>query len=201
MRTLFGQARNGRLFLYCVFVLVPNYFITGLLLTLSPEIGKATGVQGAIKANIAIALYFGMSAVGDLMGAWLSERFKSRKLVAGLYVLGNAVLCFIYVQPHALSLNEFYTLCAIFGLFNLWAISGTIVVEQFPTNIRATASTASLNFSRACVILANLLFLALKPSLGLTQALLSIGIGIFALGLLAVIRLPESYGQSLRDAV
>jgi len=179
-------------------VLAPNYFVTGMIITLSPEVGRATGVEGVIKPNIALAAYFTVAAFGDLIGAWLSERFRSRRVVAGAYVFGNMILAIIIMQNWRLDAVQFYALCAAFGLFNLWAISGTIVVEQFPTVLRATASTASLNFSRGTIIISNFLFLQFR-SYGMTNSLLVIGMGFFILGLLAVWRLPETYGHSLAD--
>ncbi len=198
LRDLFGSFRGIQKYICSILVLFPNYIVTGVLLTLSPEVTKITGVQGVIKANIALALYFGMSAIGDLFGAWLSELFKSRRIVAALFIIANALLAFIYLQKLNLDALQFYVLCATFGLFNLWAISSTIIVEQFPTAFRATASTTGLNFSRGAVIVANLIILALRP-LGLVNVLLGVGAGVFTIGLLAVWRLPETYGKPLVD--
>lgn len=198
LRDLFGNFNNLKKYICCFLVLAPNYFVTGMLITLAPELGRATGTQGLIKGNIALAIYFAVAACGDLMGAWLSERFKSRRIVAAIYVLGNMLLAFVIVQKWQLDTYAFYGLCGAFGIFNLWAISGTIVVEQFPTSLRATASTASLNFSRGTIVIANLLYLYFKP-FGFINVLLTIGMGFFVLGLIAVWRLPETFGQSLAD--
>jgi hypothetical protein len=115
-----------------------------------------------------------------------------------IYILGSACLTVLYLNKLNLDIFQFYALCAAFGFFNLWAISGTIVVEQFPTALRATASTSSLNLSRGGVIVMNLIILAFRP-LGITNVLFLISAGVFALGMIAVWRLPESYGHSLAD--
>jgi hypothetical protein len=104
----------------------------------------------------------------------------------------------LILQKLELTLPAFYALCAAFGLFNLWAISSTIVVEQFPTELRATASTSNYNCARGLVILMNVLLLYLKP-LGLENALMIIALTISVLGLLSVWRLPESYGRTLDE--
>lgn len=180
----------------CFPLLGTNFFITGVLLTLSPEIAKATGVHEIVKANIALAIYFCAAVIGDWLGAYLSDKFKSRKLVVILFMLGNMSLAFLFLQKFHLDTNTFYILCAAFGVFNLWAITGTIVIEQFPTELRATAATSNFNCSRASVILMNMAFLLLKP-IGVTNGLLIIGTAIFILGFFCIWQLPETYGRSL----
>ncbi len=197
LHDLIGNSGNFRKYLLCIPLLGSNFFVTGILITLSPEIGKSCGVTGAIKANVALAVYFSAAVVGDFLAAWLSGVFKSRRLVAGLFIAGTCLIAMVFVQKLNLSAIQFYALCMTLGLFNLWAISATILVEQFPTQLRATASTSNLNFSRAMVVLMNLALLSLKPVLGLTNGLMTIGGVIFVLALFCVWRLPESYNRSL----
>ncbi len=196
IKELWGKFHNLKTFVFCVLVLVPNYFVTGIMLTLSPEIAKAIEVNGVIKGNISLAIYFAVAAIGDLLGATLSGRFKSRKLVAGLFIIGNIGLPMVLLQFHHLETWQFYAFAAAYGLFNLWAISGTILVEQFPTHLRATATTAGLNFARGGIILMNLSFLGLKI-IGVTHAVLVIGGVVICLGLASVLSLPESYNRAL----
>ena len=199
LRDLLGHYKSLKKYIFCIPILGANFFITGILLTLAPEIAKAANTQGIIKANVALAVYFLASIFGDWLGAWLSELFKSRKLVAGLFILGNLVLASFLLQTRSLDVLQFYALCAAFGLFNLWAISGTIVIEQFPTELRATASTSSFNCSRATVILMNLALLMLKPTIGMINGVMIIGGVVFVLGLIGVWQLRESYGYSLDE--
>ncbi|HEY9773147.1 MAG TPA: MFS transporter [Planktothrix sp.] len=199
LRDLCGQSRNLKKYLLCVPLLGANFFITGILLTLSPEIAKATGTPEAIKANIALAVYFLAAVAGDWLGAWLSNAFKSRRLVTALFIAGNLCLAYLFLQKLSLDAFRFYALCAAFGVFNLWAITGTIVVEQFPTELRATATTSNFNCSRATVILMNMSLLALKPTIGITNGLLIVGCAVFATAFYCVWRLPETYGCSLTD--
>lgn len=198
LRDLFGNWRHRKKYILCVPIMSANFLVIGVLLTLTPEIAKATGTQGVIKANIALAVYFAAAAFGDWLSAWLSDRLKSRRLVGGLFILGNAALAFLLVQPLHLGIIQFYGVCAAFGLFNLWAISGTILVEQFPTELRATASTSNINCARATVVLMNVSLLYLKPH-GFSSPLMLIGAVVFSLGLLGVWRLSESYNRSLSD--
>jgi len=198
LRQLLGTFPNLRRYVLCVPLLGCNFFVTGVLLTLAPEIAIATGVQGLIKANVALAIYFSAAAFGDWLGAWLSDLLKSRKIVVAIFILGNMLLALLFLQKLSVDASAFYFLCAAFGLFNLWALAGTILVEQFPTELRATASTSNINCSRATVILMNLALLAFKP-FGITTALLIIGASVFALALFCIWQLPESYGRSLDE--
>lgn len=197
---LFGNSRNLKRYFLCVPILGSNFFVTGILLTLAPEIARATGTHEAIKANIALAVYFFVAVLGDWLGARLTDAFKSRRLVAGIFIVGNMCVAFLFLQKLNLDALGFYALCAVFGIFNLWAITGTIVVEQFSTEMRATATTSNFNCSRATVILMNSAFLLLKP-VGVATGLMIIGAFMFALGLFCVWRLPETYACSLeRDS-
>jgi MFS family permease len=185
--------------LCCIFILAPNFFVTGLLLTLAPEMAKAAGVSGPMKANIALACYFTAAVAGDLFSGYLSERLKSRRRVLVAYLGANAVCALSYIcfTPH--SAFGFYALAFVFGLFNLWALATTTAIEQFPTAVRATVTTTSMNFARACLVPMNVVFLSLKAS-GTAPAALAVGGVIFALGLTAALRLKESYGASFTAA-
>jgi putative MFS transporter len=182
--------------LCCIFILAPNFFITGFLLTLAPEFARAAGMEGVIKANLALAAYFTCAVAGDFLGAWLSEKWQSRRRVLFTFMTANALLAFFYLHFPPQTLTGFYTLCGIFGLFNLWAISTTTAVEQFKTSLRATVTTSSMNFARACLVPINLGFLALKPQ-GTAEAALMVGIVFFTLGVLAIHTLKETYGVPL----
>src|SRR5262249_12280811 len=90
-RDLFGHWRNLKKFVACFLIMVPNWFITGILMTLAPEVAHAAGTQGLVKANIALAIYFASAALGDLLGATLSEKFKSRKSITAFFITGGAI--------------------------------------------------------------------------------------------------------------
>jgi MFS family permease len=179
LRALLGRAQNLKKYLICVPILGTNFFVTGLLLTLGPEIAKAAGIHEPVKANIALGIYFFAAVAGDCLGAWLSNRLKSRKLVVWLFIVANACLAALFLQRLGLTAYEFYALCAVFGFCNLWAITGTVLVELFPTEMRATATTSNINCSRASVILMNGLFLFLKPNMGISSGLLIVATVVF----------------------
>jgi MFS family permease len=195
---LLGKAENLKRYLLCVPVLGCNFFVTGVLLTLTPEIARATGVHEPIKVNVALGVYFFTAMVGDWFGAWLSDVFKSRRLIAGAFILGNLCVALLFLKALNLNASGFYLLSAAFGLFNLWAIAGTIVVEQFPTQLRATATTSNINCSRASVIPMNIALILLRP-VGVINGFMIISGVVFSLALFCIWRLQETYGCALTN--
>ncbi len=167
-----------------------------MLLTLSPEISTALSIDSPIKANLALASYFTVSALGDVFSATMSNFFSSRRLVAGLFVSANVLMAFVILSSDGVTANQFYLLCAGVGLFNLWAISGTITVEHFPTHLRSLASSVAYNLARGSVVLMNLSLIVLKP-FGILEALSIIAFTVALFGVLAVFRIRETFGCDL----
>ena len=180
----------------CIFILAPNFFVTGVLLTLAPEITKAAGIDG-IKANIAIACYFGCAVIGDFTAAFISEKLKSRINTHFFFLLGNMAVACVYIFATPKTLLGFYSICAAFGLFNLWALATTIAVEQFKTHLRATVTASSMNFARACIVPMNLGLLLIKPAGGVTSAAFIVGGFVFAAGFMSLLALRDSFGENL----
>jgi hypothetical protein len=106
------------------------------------------------------------------------------------------LMAFFILSSQQFSATQFYFLCAGAGLFNLWAISGTITVEHFPTHLRSLASSVSYNLARGSVVLMNVSLIALKP-MGIIQALLVIATTVAVLGIFAVLKTRETFGCDL----
>ena len=73
----------------------------------------------------------------------------------------------------------------------------TMAVEQFGTDLRATAGTSVPTFVRATAVPMTLSFVALRPSLGIVAAAGVIGAVVFAAAAWALWRQPETYGRDL----
>ena len=141
--------------------------------------------------------YIGLS-IGDLASGSLSQLLRSRKKVVGLF-MGLSVLCMVlYFTVASTSLVAFYACALALGVAGgYWAIFVTIASEQFGTNIRATATTTVPNFVRGAVALLTTSFTALKVSLGITQAAIAVGTACFAIGIVSLLSLDETYGKDL----
>ena len=131
LRELLGKVQNLKRYLLCIPLLGSNFFVTGVLLTLSPEIGRATGAHEVIKANIALGIYFFAAALGDWLGARLSNRFQSRKLVARVFILGNVFSVSILAEFNFECVRLLRPLC------HLWLIQ---YVGDLRHNCRGTVS-------------------------------------------------------------
>ena len=73
----------------------------------------------------------------------------------------------------------------------------TTTAEQFGTNLRATVTTSVANNVRATVLLTLPLFQFLKPGQGVLNAGAIVGTVCFALALLSLWKMEETYGKEL----
>jgi hypothetical protein len=73
----------------------------------------------------------------------------------------------------------------------------TIASEQFGTNIRATATTTVPNFVRGSLVGVSFLFQALKPGQGIIGSAAIVGTLCFAVALLSLLGLRETFGKDL----
>lgn len=168
---------------------IPLWFVVGILITLSPEFGKALGVQGAVNAGEAVAYCYGGLVLGDIVCGLLSQRLKSRLKVIYIFLLLSIATMAAYFFLRNISLSAFYAICLFLGFsVGYWVIFMTIATEQFGTNIRATVTTTVPNFVRGALVPVSLLFQYLKGLFhgsliyaGISVALLSLALAFWAL--------------------
>jgi MFS family permease len=196
LKKIFSSRVLAGRYVACVLILTPNFFVTGFLLILSPELAKYLHLTGAIKPSTMMAVYFAIAVVGDFFGAFLTERMKSRRKAVMVFLTGTLVITLLYLYGPLTQALHLYILAALLGLFNLWALSSTVSVEQFPTELRATVSTSVVNFARCMQIPMNMAFLMLKP-FGLTLAAGTVGVIFIALALLSAFLMRETYHADL----
>lgn len=198
--SLFTEPKRALRYLSVIFIGVPLWFVVGILITFSPEIGKALGMPADQLPNAGKAImycYIGL-AIGDLASGIISYLIKSRKKAVMGYMVANAAMMAVYFFAGPFSLAGFYLVCLALGLAcGYWAMFVTIAAEQFGTNIRATAATSAPNFVRGAVVLLTLTFKALKPSLGVVGSAEVVGFGFVAVAFIALGFLEETYGKDL----
>jgi putative MFS transporter len=195
---LFASRERARRYLATILIGVPIWYVIGILVTFSPEFGRAMGMVTPPNAGRAVMFSYMGLAIGDLASGWLSQWVRSRKRVLRWFIGMTALGVAIYFAPGTKSLGAFYALCFFLGIATgYWAVFVTIASEQFGTNLRATATTTVPNFVRGAVVPLTSSFQALTPIVGLTWSGILVGLVTLVIASVAVAMLQETYGRDL----
>jgi predicted MFS family arabinose efflux permease len=196
--SLLNTPVRAKKYLSIILVGVPIWFTVGVLVTFSPELGRALGLSPAPDPGRAVLFNYAGLALGDFASGALSQALRSRKKVLGLFLGFTALAWGAYFAVGGASLTGFYAVCFVMGLGNgYWAMFVTVASEQFGTNVRATATTTVPNFVRGAVVPLTMAFGALKGSVGVLQAAALVGAVTWAVALLAITGLEETFGKDL----
>ena len=91
-----------------------------------------------------------------------------------------------------------YVLCACLGFCSgYWTLFITVAAELFGSNLRATVATTVPNFVRGTVIPLTYLFLLIKNYVGTIYSALIVGILTYAVAILALIYLEETFKKDI----
>jgi putative MFS transporter len=185
-------------YIFCILVGVPVYFTTGALFSFSVELAKGLNIQGAVTASKAILFgSIGLTA-GDLLAGLLSQWFKSRKRAVGAHLGVGFVLVLVYILAPGLTSTGIYVLCLLLGVsVGYWAVFVTMSAEQFGTNIRGTVATTVPNFVRGSAALIVFGYKELASHISVSSAALAVGVICFALALVALSRMEETFSRDL----
>ncbi len=196
--SLFTNASRFRKYMKCILIGVPIWFVVGILITFSPEFGKALGITTPVSAARAIAFsYLGLT-FGDLASGYLSQRFRSRRNIVLAFLVLTAAAIAVYLLGYGFNITTFYALCVVLGFAGgYWAVFVTIAAEQFGTNIRATVTTTVPNFVRGAVVLLTIAFSSLKDVVGLVPSALILGAVCLAVAVASILTLEETYAKDL----
>lgn len=185
-------------YIRCILIGVPVWFVIGVIVTFSDQFGKAFGIEGIHPGNAIMVFYIGM-ATGDYFAGWLAESLRSRKkalwVLEGLFVL---FLVLFFTQSHS---NAAYYYFIIGGLgfgAGLNVIYLTLGIEQFGTNLRATATITISNMVRGSLPLLILLFKYWRNVVNdyVKGALIS-AILVMIIAMIATAGVEETYGKDL----
>lgn len=197
LRLLLSRDRLPR-YISCILIGVPIWFFVGIVVTFSPEIGRALNMQAPlVTANGIMFTYLGLT-FGDMASGVLSQYMQSRRRAVATFMAGSFVLTALCLLLEGGSPATFYGLCLVAGFFlGYWALMLTTATEQFGTNLRATVTSTVPNFVRGSTILLTLAFSHLKGSLGVLAAAQLVGAVVFALAALALLTLRETFHSDL----
>ena len=195
---IFKSWPNVLKYLRCILIGIPLWFVIGILVTFSPEFGKALQMPQQPQASKAVMFaYIGLS-LGGLVSGSLSQIWGSRKKAVAIFMLLNALFMGLYLFFPAPSLEIFYLFCLGLGFASgYWAVFVTIAAEQFGTNIRSTVATTVPNFVRGSVVPLTLSFQSLKISYGIINAGWILALFCVLVAFWALVGLSETHGKDL----
>ncbi len=197
LRLLLNPKRLIR-FLACILIGVPIWYLVGIIVTFSPEIGTALNIQGSLSVATAITINYLGFTVGDIASGLVSQYFKSRKKALLLFISLSLLFAAIILNLESASSSTFYLLCGLMGFAGgYWAMFVTTSAEQFGTNIRATVTTLAPNLVRGAVVPTTTLFTYLKTDYGVITSAQITGLIVFSLGFVALLFIHETFHKDL----
>ena len=195
---LFTNEGRFKKYLYCILIGAPLWYVVGVLVTLSPEFGKALGSAVPLSAGEGVLYtYIGIS-VGDIFAGLLAQITKSRKLTMAVFLLLSVVTAFIYLGSKGITHDKFVWTCFFMGCsVGYWATFVTIAAEQFGTNIRSTVTTTVPNFVRGSLIPINMAFNAFVVHYGMVTSGYIMMVLLTIISLFSLSQLKETFGKDL----
>ena len=195
---LFNNWSRFKKYLCCILIGLPLWYIVGVLITFSPEFGKALNATGVLDAGKGIMYcYIGIS-IGDVVAGLLSQVLKSRRKVMLIFLMLTAVSVGIYLYSFGLTPEGFILLSLLLGFASgYWATFVTIAAEQFGTNLRATVTTTVPNFVRGSLIAITTGFQFFKDKLGILEGAMVVGVICIVISLTALSQLKETFSKDL----
>jgi MFS family permease len=195
---LFNNKERFLRYLKCILIGLPIWFVVGVLITFSPELGEAMGLDAPVKAGVAVILSFASQAFGNITSGLLSQYTQSRKKIIGLFILLSFLCSLLYLLMPIDSVNVFYLMCIFLGFANgYWTLFVTVAAELFGTNLRATVATTVPNFVRGAVIPITTLFLFLRTDWGIINSALALGVLTTVIALISLWSLNETFHKDL----
>lgn len=195
---LFNKWSRFKKYLCCILIGLPLWYVVGVLITFSPEFGRALNATGVLDAGKGIMYcYIGIS-IGDVVAGLLSQLLKSRRKVMLIFLLLTAVSVSVYLYAFGLTPEGFILLSLLLGFASgYWATFVTIAAEQFGTNLRATVTTTVPNFVRGSLIAITIGFQFFKDKFGILEGAAVVGAICIVISLIALSQLKETFSKDL----
>ncbi len=195
---LFNNADRFKKYLSCILIGLPLWFVVGVLITFSPEFGKALNATGIINAGKGVMYCYIGIAVGDIVAGFLCQLLRSRKKVMFMFLVLTAIAIVVYLSAQGLTPETFIWLSLFLGFASgYWATFVTIASEQFGTNLRATVTTTVPNFVRGSVVAVTISFQFLKGEVGILQSAMIVGAVCLVIAFVALSQLKETFNKDL----
>lgn len=198
LKYFFTDRDRLKLYLKCIGIGLPTWYVIGILATFSNEFGKALHITETVKPGLGVMWCYVGLASGDLLSGLISYYLESRRKAVGVFMLFTMIGSIIYLYAGISNATGLYIMCLWLGFgIGYWAMFVTIGAEQFGTNIRATAATTIPNMVRGTVVGMTTLYAALKPVVLELHAAAIVGLICFAIGFYCIITIPETHDRDL----
>lgn len=195
---LFNNTGRFKKYLCCILIGLPLWYVVGVLITFSPEFGKALNATGMLNAGKGVMYCYIGIAMGDIVAGFLCQLLRSRKKVMFMFLVLTAIAIAVYLSAKGLSPETFIWLSLFLGFASgYWATFVTIASEQFGTNLRATVTTTVPNFVRGSVVAVTISFQFLKSEVGILQSAMIVGAVCLVIALIALSQLKETFNKDL----
>jgi MFS family permease len=195
---LFNNKTRLLKYLTSIVIGMPIWFVVGILITFSPEFGKAMNLDQPVDAGKAVLFAFAAQVAGNLVTGTFSQYLQSRKKVILIFILLSFGFVLIYLLIPFRDVTMVYLLCACLGFCSgYWTLFITVAAELFGSNLRATVATTVPNFVRGTVIPLTFLFLWMKSYVGTIYGALIVGILTYVIAILALVYLEETFKKDL----
>ncbi len=185
-------------YLYSILIAAPSWFLGGVLITLSPEFGKALGAKQVLSAGDGLLYDYLGVALGGILSGLFAQATRSRKLTMLIFLILSAISVIIFLRSTGLTSQHFFWLCFFIGCASGYIPTFLIIsAEQFGTNIRSTVATTAPNFVRGLLIPINWAFIALKDSYGMINSAFMMIVILTSVALFSLSQLNETFGKDL----
>ncbi|HEX5024997.1 MAG TPA: MFS transporter, partial [Agriterribacter sp.] len=115
IRMLFNTKSRFIKYISSIVIGMPIWFVTGILITFSPEFGQAMGLNQPVDAGKAVLFTFAAQVAGNITSGSFSQYLQSRKKVILLFMVLSFVFVLIYLLAPFKNATLFYLVCACLG--------------------------------------------------------------------------------------
>ena len=198
IRMLFNNKTRALKYITSIIIGLPIWFVVGILITFSPEFGKAIGLNEPVDAGKAVLFTFIGQVAGNMVSGALSQYLQNRRKVILLFLLLSASFVLMYLLVPIKHTGMFYLLCGCLGFCGgYWTLFITVAAELFGSNLRATVATTVPNFVRGAIIPLTYFFLFMKNQVGVMYGALIVGVVTYTLAIIALFYLEETFKKDI----
>lgn len=194
---IFGNTKLRNLYLSCIAVGIPIWFIVSVLSALADRFAWENSNIHIQVPYCIMWTYIGLST-GDLFSGLMSQLMRNRKRVIYIYLAISFVASMVFIYSKYQSANFYYVMSFILGFgTGYWALFVMNSAEQFGTNLRATAASTVPNFVRGSVLPITYSFKHMSAISGVSSAAFFIAIVCFILAVMGTSMIDDSFDNDL----